>query len=73
MYFQCLHALLKKNLKTPGNKKEKHNKIVMLARRKLNSVESEIFGALINNEISHEDFTEIINEEKNYRELKRKH
>ena len=45
----------------------------MLARRKLNSVESEIFGALINNEISHEDFTEIINEEKNYRELKRKH
>ena len=42
----------------------------MLARSKLNSIESKIYEALINNEISHEDFTTIINEEKNYRELK---
>ena len=42
----------------------------MLARSKLNSIESKISEALINNEISHEDFTTIINEEKNYRELK---
>ena len=42
----------------------------MLARRKLNSIESKISKALINNEISHGDFTTIINEEKNYRELK---
>ena len=52
-------------LKTPRNKKKKHNKIVMLAKRKLNSIESEITEPLINNEISHEDFTTIINEEKN--------
>ena len=33
----------------------------MLARRKLNSIESKISEALINNEISHEDFMAIIN------------
>ena len=42
----------------------------MLARRKLNSIESKIFEALINNEIKHEDFTTLIDEEKKYRELK---
>ena len=42
----------------------------MLARSKLNSIESKIYEALINNEISHEDFMTILNEEKKYRELK---
>ena len=42
----------------------------MLARSKLNSIESKISEALINNEISHEDFMTIINEEKKYWELK---
>ena len=57
-------------LKTMRNKKKKHNKIVMLARSKLNSIESKISEGLINNEISHEDFITIINEERKYRELK---
>ena len=39
----------------------------MLARRKLNSIESKISEALINNQISHEDFETIINEERNCR------
>ena len=42
----------------------------MLARSKLNSIESKISEALTNNEISHEDFMTIINEERKYRELK---
>ena len=42
----------------------------MLARSKLNSIESKISEALINSEISHEDFMTIINKEKKYRELK---
>ena len=42
----------------------------MLARSKLNSIESKISEALINNEISHEDSMTSINEERNYRELK---
>ena len=45
-------------------------RIVMLARSKLNSIESKVSEALINSEISHEDFMIIINEEKKYRELK---
>ena len=36
----------------------------------MNSIESKISEALINNEISHEDFMTILNEEKKYRELK---
>ena len=42
----------------------------MLARSNLNSTESKISEALTNNEISHEDFMTIINEERKYRELK---
>ena len=42
----------------------------MLARSKLDSIESKISEALINTEISHEVFMAIINEERNYRELK---
>ena len=42
----------------------------MLATSKLDSIESKISEALINNEISHEDFMTILNEEKKYRELK---
>ena len=42
----------------------------MLARSKLNSIESKISEALMNNEISHEDFMTILNEKKKYRELK---
>ena len=42
----------------------------MLARNKLNSIERKISEALINNEIIHEDFMTIMNEEKKYRELK---
>ena len=42
----------------------------MLARNKLNSIESKISKALADNEISQEDFQTIINEEKKYRELK---
>ena len=56
--------IVKKPLKTTRNKKNKHNKIVMLATSKLNSIESKISEAMINNEISHEDFITIINEER---------
>ena len=63
--FSITTGIIKELLKITRNKKIKHNKIVMLARSKLNSIESKISEALINNEISHEDFMTIINEEKN--------
>ena len=42
----------------------------MLTRSKLNSIESKISEALMNNQISHKDFMTIINEERNYRKFK---
>ena len=45
-------------------------KIIKNNRSKLNSIESKISEALMNSQISHEDFMKIINEERNYRELK---
>ena len=68
--FSILTGIVKKLLKARQNKNKKHNKIVMLARSKLNSIESKIYEALINNEISHEDFMILINKERNYREIK---
>ena len=67
--FSISTGIIKKLLKTTRNQK-KYNKIVMLARSKLNKIECKMSEALINNEISHEDFMTIINEEKKYRELK---
>ena len=61
--FSISTRIIKKLLKTKN--KKKHNKIVMLARSKLNSIESKISEALITNEISHEDFMAIINKETN--------
>ena len=63
--FSISAVIVKKLLKATRNKKKKHNKIVMLARSKLNSIDSKISKALINNEEN------ILNEEKKYRELKK--
>ena len=68
--FSKTAGIMKKVLKTTQNKNKKYHKTVMLARRKLNSIESKISKVFIDNEISHEDFETIINEEKNYWELK---
>ena len=59
--FWITSGIIKRFLKTIRNKK-KHNKIVMLARSKLNSLEIQISKALMDNESSHEDFETIINE-----------
>ena len=42
----------------------------MLAKSKLNGIETLISQALIDLEISHEEFKTIVNEEENYRRLK---
>ena len=68
--FSITSEFVKKFLKTMRDKKKEHNKIVILVRSKLNSIENKISKALMDNEISHEDFETIINEEKKYRGLK---
>ena len=67
--FSITTGFVKKFLKTIRNK-EKQNKIVMVARSKLNSIESKISEVLINNGTSYEDFMTILNKEKKYWELK---
>ena len=52
-------GVIKKFLKITRNKKEKHNKVVMLARKKSNSIESKISKALMSNKTSQEDFMTI--------------
>ena len=54
--FSITTGFLKTFLKITRNKRKKHNKIVILARSKLNSTESKISQASINNETSHEYF-----------------
>ena len=68
--FSLSTGIAKNLLKTTRNKKKKHNKIIMLARSKLNSIESKVSETLISSEISHENFMVITNEEKTYRGLK---
>ena len=63
--FSVTTGFVKKFLKTIRNKKKKLNNIFMLARSKLNSIESKISEALINNQISHEDFMTILNKKRN--------
>ena len=70
--FSLFTGIVKNLLKTTRNKKKKHNKIIILARSKLGSIESKISEALINSEISHVDFMTTINEEK-VSWIKRKH
>ena len=70
LVFKISTGIIKKLLKKTRNEKKKHNKILVLARSKFNSIESKISVALINNEISREEFMTIINEENKYRELK---
>ena len=68
--FSIYTRVVKKLLKKTRSKKKKHNEIVMLVRSNLNSIERKISEALKINEISHEDFVTIINEKKDYKELK---
>ena len=70
LLFSICTEIVNKLLKTTRSKNKKHNKIIMLARSKLNSIEIKMSEAFVNDEISHEDFIRIVNEEKKYRELK---
>ena len=68
--FSSTIGIIKKLLKITRNEKKKHNKLVILGRSKLNSIEELVSQALLDLEISHEEFKAIINEEENYRRLK---
>ena len=68
--FSLTTGIIKKLLKITRNKKKKHDKIVMLAKRKLNSIETLISQALIEFEFSHEEFKTIVNEKEKFEKMK---
>ena len=68
--FTLTTGIVKKLLSTTRNKKKKHDKIFMLAKSKLNSIETLISQALIDMEISHEEFITILKEKDKYEKMK---
>ena len=57
-------------LKVTKKGKKKHNKIIALAKSKLNTIDTLLFSALSDSKISHEDFTNIITEKNIYENIK---
>ena len=51
-------------------RKKKHNKIIALAKNKLNTIDTLLSSALNDSKISHEEFSNIINEAKIYENIK---
>ena len=70
LIFSLTTGIVKKLLNITRNKKKKHDKILMLAKSKLNSVETLISQTLIDMEISHEEFITILNKKEKYEKTK---
>ena len=70
LFFSLTTGIAKKLLNITRNKKKKHDKIVMLAKSKLNSIETLVLQALIDMEISHEEFITLMNEKDKYEKTK---
>ena len=70
LIFSLTTGIVKKLLNITRNKKRKHDKILMLAKNKLNSIETLISQPLIDMEISPEEFITILNEKYNYEKMK---
>ena len=57
-------------LKVTKIRKKKHNKIIALAKSKVNTIDTLLSSALNDSKISHEDFTNIITEKNIYENIK---
>ena len=68
--FSVMTGVVKNLLNIIRKKKKKHNKIITLARNKFNIIETLISRALIDFDISHEEFSKIIYEKNNYEQIK---
>ena len=63
-------GISKSLLKVTKKRKKKHNKLIALAKNKLNTIDTLLSIALNDSEISHEEFTNIINEANIYENIK---
>ena len=63
-------GISKSLLKVTKKRKKKHNKIIELAKSKLNTIDTLLSSALNDSEISHEEFSNIITEKNIYENIK---
>ena len=63
-------GISKSLLKVTEKRKKKHNKIIELARSKLNTIDTLLSSALNDSEISHKEFSNIITEKNIYENIK---
>ena len=69
LIFTITTGVVKTFLNITRKKKKKRNKIIALARNKLNIIETLISQALIDFEITHKEFSKIIYEKNNYEQI----
>ena len=70
LFFSLSTGIIKKLLNMTRNKKKKHDKILMFAESKFNSIETLISQALNDLDIGHEEFKMILNEKDKYKRMK---
>ena len=70
LLFSLTTGIVKKLSNITRKKKKKHDKVLMLAKSKLNSIKSLISQALIDMDISHKEFITILNEKEKYDNMK---
>ena len=70
LIFSLMTGIIKKLVSITRNKKKKHYKILMLAESKLNNFEALVSQALIDMEISREEFITILIEKNRYGKMK---
>ena len=70
LIFSFTIGIIKKLLKVTRKKKKKHNKIVRLAKSKLNIIETLMSQGLLDLDISHKEFKTIVNEKEKYEQMK---
>ena len=68
LIFSLATGIVKKLLNITRNKKKKHDKILMLAKSKLSSIETS--QALIEMDTSHEEFVTILKQKDKYEKMK---
>ena len=70
LFFSLTGRITKKLLNITRKKRKKYDKILMLVKSKLTSIETLISEALIEMDISHEEFLTILNERDKYEKMK---
>ena len=70
LIFTISTGINKSLLKVTKKREKKHNKIIALAKSKLNTIDTLLSSALNDSKISHEEFTDIITEKNIYENIK---